>query len=96
MSGLSGLGGPAARLKRYAQIKNWRPEAARFLVEVLHRGAVARGDASAITGLGERTARDLPGEPLRDGVPGSPREKGPVSLRFQAETRDVLFARLSA
>ena len=55
---------------------------------------IARGEAQAITGLGERTARDLLGDLLRDGVLGSRSEKGPVSLRFPATAVDALFPRL--
>ena len=47
------------RLRKYADYKGWRSEAAVLLIEVLHRGEIARGDADAITGLGERTARTL-------------------------------------
>lgn len=96
MGELFDLGPLADRLKRYAQLKNWRPEAAKLLTEVLHRGEIARGDAAGITGLGERTARDLLGDILRDGVLGSPSEKGPVGLRFTVESQDVLFPRLFA
>jgi len=96
MSELFDLDGLAERLKRYAQIKGWRPEATKLLVEILHRGEIARGDAAAITGLGERTARNLLGELVRDGILGSLSEKGPVSLRFSVETQDVLFPRLFA
>ena len=84
------------RLKRYARLKGWRPEAAKLLTETLHRGEIARGDAAGITGLGERTARDLLGDLLRDGVLGSPREKGPVGLRFTVDAQDVLLPRLFA
>jgi hypothetical protein len=94
MSGLFDLDGLADRLKRYAQLKGWRPESSKLLLEVLHRGEIARGDAAPITGLGERTARDLLGELLRDGILGSPSEKGLVGLRFTVGAQDVLFPRL--
>ena len=96
MSELFDIDGLAERLKRYAQLKAWRPEAAKLLVEVLHRGEIARGGAAAITALGERTARDLLGELLRDGVLGSSSEKGAVTLRFPVAAQDVLFPRLFA
>ena len=82
------------RIKRYAQIKEWRPEASRLLLEVLHRGEIARGDAATITGLGERTARDVLALLLRDGVLGSTTEKGPVGLRFTVASQDILLPRL--
>lgn len=82
------------RLKRYAKLRNWRPEAARLLQEILHRGEIARGDVEAITGLKERTARDMLKLLLQDGILSSPSEKGPVALRFTVDARDVLFPRL--
>ncbi len=94
MSGLFDLDGLAARLERYARLREWRPEAAVLLVEIMHRGEIARGDATAITGLGERTARALLGQLLRDGILGSPSKKGALSLRFPIDARDVLFPRL--
>ncbi len=84
------------RLKRYVAVKTFRPESERLLTEVLHRGEIARGDAAVITGLGERTARELLGSLLRDGILGSESEKGPVGLRFAVDARDVLFPRLFA
>ncbi len=84
----------AERLRRYALVAGWRAEAGKLLVEVLHRGEISRGDATAITGLGERTARNLLGELLRDAILGASSEKGPVSLRFPVKSMDVLFPRL--
>lgn len=94
MSVLFDLGHLAERLKRYAQLQGWRNEAGVLLVETLHRGEIARGDAGAITGLGERTARDLLGEVIRGGLLGSQTERGAVALRFPIEAQDVLFPRL--
>jgi Fic family protein len=94
MNGLFELDGLAKRLKTYAERAGWRAEAGTLLIEVLHRGEIARGDAPAITGLGERTARDLLGDLLRDGVLGSSSEKGPVSLRFPVTSLDMLFPKL--
>ena len=82
------------RLKAYAEQKNWRPEAAVLLIEILHRGEIARGDAMAITGLGERTNRDLLGVLLVDGIIGSDSQKGPVTLRFPVKSLDLLSRRL--
>ncbi len=94
MSGLFDLEGFAQRLRRYATLLDFRPEAGRLLVEILHRGEIARGDAAGITALGERTARALLSTLLRDGIVGSTSEKGPVSLRFPMRAEDVLFPRL--
>jgi Fic family protein len=84
----------SGRLRRYVNLKNFRPEATKLLTEVLHRGEIARGDASIITGLKERTARDLLGSLLRDGILGTESEKGAVGLRFPVDTREILFPRL--
>jgi len=96
MEELFDIDGLSARIVRYAQIKGWRPEASKLLVEVLHRGEITRGDAATITGLGERTARDLLAMLLRDGVLGSNTEKGPVGLRFAVASQDILLPRLFA
>lgn len=94
MSKLFDLEGLAERLVEYAAHMGWRPEAGRFLVGLFHRGEVARGEVAGMTGLGERTARTLLGSLVRDGIVGSPSDKGPVSLRFPTKTQDVLFPRL--
>ena len=96
MNELFDLDGLAARLRTYGSLAGWRPEAAVLLTEILHRGEISRGDATSITGLGERTARTLLGQLLKDGVLGSATEKGAVYLRFPVEKRDVLFPRLFA
>lgn len=88
------LARPTERLRAYAAQKNWRPEAAVLLIEILNRGEIARGEAAAITGLGERTSRNVLGLLLADGIVGSGSAKGPVSLRFPIAALDVLFPRL--
>ena len=82
------------RLQRYAAMNDWRDEAARLLIEILHRGEIARGDAALITGLSERTSRDILRTLIDNGVVGSIIPKGPVSLRFPVKSLDVLFPRL--
>lgn len=94
MTQLFELDGLSERLRKYAAYKGWRSEAATLLIEVLHRGEIARGDADAITGLGERTARTLLGELLKDRILGATSEKGPVSLRFPVDALDMLLPRL--
>lgn len=81
------------RLNRYVTLKNVRSEVGKPLTEVLHRGEIARGDTPTIAGLKERTARDLLGSLLRDGILGSESKKGAVGLRFPVDARDVLFTR---
>ena len=82
------------RLQTYAERKHWRPETAKLLIEILHRGEIARGDAQSITGLGERTSRDVLRLLLTDGIVGSESQKGPVTLRFPTKALDVLFPQL--
>lgn len=94
MNKLFELEGLAQRLLRYAAQAGWRVEAGQFLVGLLHRGKVSRGEVAGMTGLGERTARSLLASLLRQGIVGSPSDKGPVSLRFPMEAQDMLFPRL--
>lgn len=95
MSGLFELEALTDRLRRYAATKaRWRPEAVYILEELVLRGEMARGEAARITGLGERTARDVLGELVLDGIIGSDTPKSPVSLRFPVHAVDVLFPRL--
>jgi Fic family protein len=94
MESLFDLDTLSERLKRYVTLKNFRSEAGKLLTEVLPRGKIARGDTPTITGLKERTARDLLGSLLRDSILGSKSEKGAVGLRFPVDARDVLFPRL--
>lgn len=94
MSRLFDLDGLAERLLRYSAQMGWRDEAGRFLIGLLHRGEIARGEVAGMTGLGERTARTLLGSLLRHGIVGSLSEKSPVSLRFPIDAQDVLFPRL--
>ena len=94
MAGLFALDGLAERLKGYATRNAWRPEAATLLCEILQRGEIARGDVATITGLKERTSRDLLASLLTDGILGSATAKGPVSLRFPAKSLDTLFPQL--
>jgi Fic family protein len=71
-----------------------KPEAARLLDEALGRGEFERGEIPRITGLPERTAYRVFNDVIAAGLLASESPKGPVSLRFPAETLDVLFPRL--
>jgi Fic family protein len=81
----------AGRLRLYAERRAWRPEAWLLLERALQQGEVPRGEAARITGLKERSARDLLGRLIADGVLGSETPKAPVSLRFPLEAIEVLF-----
>ena len=69
MGGLFALDTISDRLRLYVERKGWKPEAFDLLEQALQRGELARGDASRITGLGERRARDLLGALVADGIP---------------------------
>src|SRR5262245_38380257 len=90
MSGLFEIDTLARRLRRYVE----KPEAARLLEETLIRGEIERGDVPRIMGLPERTARRVFNDVVAAGLLASETPKGPVSLRFPAETLETLFPRL--
>mgnify|MGYP002715595213 FL=1 len=95
MASLFDLDGLGARLRDYvAAREGLRAEAARILDEVLLRGEMARGEAARVSGLKERTARDLLGALVEDGILGSDTPKGPISLRFPVHSVEILFPRL--
>jgi hypothetical protein len=82
------------RLRLYVERRGWRPEAWLLLERVLQQGEVPRGDASRITNLKERSARELLGLLVSDGILGSDTPKGPVSLRFPMQAIELLFPSL--
>ena len=88
------IGSLTDRLSDYAEKKFKRKQAAVLLTEVLHRGEVSRGDTVLITGLKERTGRELLREIIADGILGSDSPKTPVSLRFQVHALEQLFPQL--
>ncbi|PBC20119.1 MULTISPECIES: Fic family protein [unclassified Mesorhizobium] len=94
MSSLFDLNQLARRLQRFVQRHDVKPEAFRLLEEALLRGEFDRGEASRITGLPERTARRVFADILGLGLLASDTPKGPVSLRFPADTLDELFPKL--
>jgi Fic family protein len=95
MSDLFDLDSLSVRLRAFiARHERFKPEAASLLEQTLVRGEVERGEASRITGLPVRTAQRLLNDLVREGLLASATPKGPVSLRFPANTLDVLFPRL--
>jgi Fic family protein len=95
MSNLFDLGNLMNRLHAFvAQRESLKPEAARLLDEALVRGEIERGAASRITGLPERSARRVLNDLLSEGLLASITPKGPVSLRFPADSLETLFPRL--
>jgi Fic family protein len=94
MDGLFELDSLVERLKIYAERRRFRPEALYILEQALQRGALPRGEAARVSGLKERSARDLLGYLVGDGILGSETPKGPVSLRFSPDAVEVLFPSL--
>ena len=94
MNGLFELDTLTERLHLYVSQRNLRPEAFVLLGQILHRGELPRGDAARVTGMKERSARDVLGSLVNDGIVGSETPKGPVSLRFPLDAIEVLFPSL--
>lgn len=95
MSGLFDLRTLAQRLRTYVERSDrLKPEAARLLEEALIRGEFERGDVPRITGMPERTGRRVVNDVIAAGLLASDTPKGAVSLRFPADTLDLLFPRL--
>jgi Fic family protein len=94
MGGLFELETLIGRLRLYVQRRELKPEALPLLEQVLQRGEMPRGDAERVTGLKERSARDLLASLVADGILGSDTPKGPVSLRFPLHAVEVLFPTL--
>ena len=94
MTDLFALDGLVERLKVYVAIHNLRPEAFFILEQVLQRGEMPRGEAARITGVKERSARDLLASLVTNGIVGSDTPKGPVSLRFPLGAAEILFPKL--
>ena len=95
MSSLFDLGSLRDRLRKYAREVLGAGDAGAALLEgVLVRGEIARGDAPLVTGLSERSARGVLSDLVERGSLASDTPKGPVSLRFNSSSADVLFPRL--
>ncbi len=96
MAGLFELQSLATRLKNYVEIRGMKPESYPILERVLLLGEMPRGEAERVSGLKERTARQVLSGLVEDGVLGSATPKSPVSLRFPSNTVEILFPRLFA
>jgi Fic family protein len=94
MGGLFALDTLVERLKVYVARRELKPEAFVLLEQILQRGELPRGEAARITGLKERTARDLLGALVADGIIASDTPKGYVSLRFPLDAVEILFPSL--
>jgi Fic family protein len=78
----------------YLARRGLKPEAFALLEQTLQRGELPRGEAARVTGLKERSARDLLGALVADGILGSDTPKGAVSLRFPFDAIEILFPSL--
>jgi len=94
MSELFDFDNLSARLIHYVEQQNLKPESRAVLQEILRVGELPRGKVAPISGLKERTARDLLSALVADGILASDTPKGPVSLRFPVKSLDILFPRL--
>ena len=65
-----------------------------LVTEALRRGEFSRGEASRITGLGERVSRDVLGELLKLGFLTSDSAKGPVKVSFPIAATGYYFPNL--
>jgi Fic family protein len=86
----------ALRLKGSMERQGLKHEAFHILERVLLQGEMPRGEAERITGLRERSARQVLASLIELGILGSATPKGPVSLRFPADAVDILFPRFFA
>ena len=95
MTGLFDLDNLATRLKRIVETDlSFDPRGATILEAVLARGELARGEATAITGLAERTGRSILAQLTNSGLLTSGSPKGPVRIGFPPDYVDQLFPRL--
>ncbi|HWE07648.1 MAG TPA: Fic family protein [Rhizomicrobium sp.] len=94
MTGLFALDTLVDRLKAYVARRALKPGAFVILEQVLQRGELPRGEAGRVSGLKERSARDLLATLVQDGILGSDTPKGHVSLRVPLEAVEVLFPNL--
>jgi Fic family protein len=72
----------------------YRPESAHLYLHAIHRGEFERGEAGRLTGLSERTARDILGKLVQDGFLVSDTPKGRVRAGFPLLAMDAIFPNL--
>jgi Fic family protein len=95
MGSLLDLNGMLDRLRGYTELRNRKmipgvspikSEAFLLLREAFLAGKFARGEAARITGVGERTARQVLRQLTDEGLLTSDTPKAPVRLAFSAAT----------
>lgn len=77
-----------------ARYSDYRREAVLPLHHVLAAGPVSRGDFSQMLGLGERTARKVISQLLKDGLLASDSPKGEVGIGFPLDALNILLPNL--
>jgi len=82
------------RQKMLPELSPLKSEAAFLLREALLRGEVSRGEASRITGLGERTARALLSGLVKENLLVSDTPKGKLRLNITADAAAYWFPKL--
>ena len=103
MDGLIQLDGLVGRVRGYVALrgqgmvpgtKPLKPQSAFLLEEALIRGEFARGEAPRITGLPERTAREVLKRLLEEDLLISDSPKGSVRFGIPVRTATYLFPQL--
>jgi hypothetical protein len=95
MTGLFDLDNFGARLRRVVETDpSLDVRGAAILEAVLARGELGRGEAAAITGLGDRMGRTILSQLVDEGLLMSDTPKGPVRIAFSPDHIDQLFPRL--
>ena len=69
----------------------YRKEIVLPLHHIIVAGPISRADFTQMTGLGERTVRDVMRALLKDGLLTSDSQKGPLGIAFPLESLDLLF-----
>ncbi len=92
------LDGLAGRIERWVERRaiagELRPEASHVLLAAMRAGQLTRADAVRVSGLGERTARDLVGRLLELRLLTSPSPKGVLRLGMPVDAAAYWFPRL--
>lgn len=95
MTNLFDLDNFATRLRRIVETNpDLDPRGGAILEAVLARGELARGEAAAVTGLGDRMGRAILSQLLAAHLLTSETPKGPVRIALATENVDQLFPRL--
>jgi Fic family protein len=86
------------RIEGYVQSRSFertlRPEATHILIDLIYKGEISRGDAARVSGLRERTARDLIAQMLTEVLVSSDSPKGKLRIAFPEPVREFYFPRL--